>query len=483
MNRKKFLADYSFNLLRVFLNLGLPVFVLPYVLNRIGPENYGVFSYTNSVISYFTMVAVLGIPDHASRTIASLKDPKDISQAASEIWALQILSVTLVLIIFYTAFYPLVSARYRSVYFLLSLLLGCNYFNLDWFYHGRLDFKFMSMRAIFFKALNAIALVLFIKEGDNYFKYALITVLTSFANGVVSLFRFLPHIRFRNLTLRKHLRPVIVLFGLSLTTLINNNIDKTLTGMLVGPLYVGYYAIGYRLSMLIQQLFTALNHIIYPRVAASLAEKDHKGVENLIRLNMNYIALLALPVVLGIFLYGEEIITLLFKAEMLPATGALTILSGAVPIIAVLNVVKRHILLPRKQDKQLLLLSSLTVLSNISLNLILVPPYYHLGAAGATVVAEGVGLAWGLLLAYRKFNVNLFNLNQLRYLLSAPVLFLPYGLIPPGAWGLPSGALLFLKILVSIILYLLLVLLLRDELVYGKISKVFFKKYLTGGKG
>lgn len=478
MNKKKLFSDYIFNLMRVFMNIGLPIFVLPYVLNRIGPENYGVFTYTNSVISYFTMIAVLGIPDHASRTIAALTDHDEIVKTTSEIWTLQIISVTLTQIIFYTAFYPFVSEEYKSVYLILSLIIGANYFNVEWFYHGRLNFKYMSVRAITFKILNAIALVLFIREGDDYFKYALIATITSLGNGVVNLFGLLPYIRFRNLDLKKHIKPIIVLFGLSLTAMINNNIDKTLTGKLVGPLYVGFYAIGYRLSMLVQQLFSALNHIIYPRIAASLAEKNEKQIENLIRFNMNYIMLFSIPIILGMALYGRDVIILLFEPEMLPATGALIILSGAIPIIAILNVIRRHILLPRKLDKTLILISIITICTNVCLNLIFVPRYFHIGAAGATVVAEGIGLIFGLVYIEKRFKIKLFRWNQLRYLVSTPILLLPYFLIPAELPALPSILVLFIKIVVSILMYLILVILLRDELLYGKIFKKVISKLL-----
>ena len=61
MKKKKILSDYVFTLFRNALNVVIPLITLPFVLNRIGAENYGVFTYANSIVSYFTMIAVLGI--------------------------------------------------------------------------------------------------------------------------------------------------------------------------------------------------------------------------------------------------------------------------------------------------------------------------------------------------------------------------------------------------------------------------------------
>ena len=131
-------------MIRMILNIGLPVITLPYVLNRIGPENYGIFSYVNSIISYFCMVAVLGIPEYAAREIARNKSYPDIDKTASEVYAIQFISVSLVLISFWLIFYSLFSTEYKPVYKILSILIFTNYFNVEWFYVGHQRFRFMS---------------------------------------------------------------------------------------------------------------------------------------------------------------------------------------------------------------------------------------------------------------------------------------------------------------------------------------------------
>ncbi|OQY35526.1 MAG: hypothetical protein B6241_01080 [Spirochaetaceae bacterium 4572_59] len=257
LNKKKLFSDYLFNLSRMILNIGLPIITLPFVLNRIGPENYGIFSFSNSIISYFTLAAILGIPDYASRAIARLEDRESIKQTASEIFAIQFISVSIALILFFAVFYPLAPLEYKAVFQILSIMIGACYFNTEWFFIGRQKFKYIALRSMIVKLLNVAAILLIIRDGDNSYKYALIVALTNLGNGIVNIAGTLPYLRFKNLELKQHLRPIMILFGLSITGLINTNIDKTLTGALVGPLYVGYYAVGFRLTRIIQQLFSA----------------------------------------------------------------------------------------------------------------------------------------------------------------------------------------------------------------------------------
>ncbi|MBF9017767.1 MULTISPECIES: oligosaccharide flippase family protein [unclassified Oceanispirochaeta] len=466
MNKKKLFSDYLFNLLRMMMNIGIPIITLPFVLRRIGAENYGAFSYTNSIITYFTMAAVMGIPDYGARSIAKLNKKNDIIQTSSEIFTIQMASVSLSLFIFYTVFYPLAAEEYKKTFLVLSIIIISNLMNIEWFYIGTQRFKFMSLRATIFKVGNALAMILLIKPGDQAEKYALIIALTSLGNGLVNLTGFIPFLRFKELKLRKHIKPILILFGLSITSIINGNIDKTLTGYLAGPLYVGYYAVGFRLTRIVQQIFTSLNHIIFPRITSYLAQNDEKQTEKLIRFNMDYILLLSSPILLGLSLYAERIIILLFEKELQPATGSFIILTGTVPVIAILNVIRRHILLPRDKEKVLIVLSLVTTAVNVVGNVAFVPQYKHIAAAAVTLAAEGMGMFYGLYYIRKKFNIHLFHPGQLKYLFSTLILFLPYYLGYLLSPYVANLILLLLQISLSIVLYFATLYLIKDDFFY-----------------
>ena len=330
-------------------------------------------------------------------------------------------------------------------------------------------------RAIVFKILNVAALLLSINDGDNSYKYALITALTSLGNGLINFFGFLPHLKFQKMDIRKHVKPIFIIFSLSVTGMINANIDKTLTGMLVGPLYVGYYALGFRLSRLIQQLFTALNGIIYPRIMSYLARNDEIQTKKLIGFNMDYILMLSCPIVLGILLYGDDIISLLFEAEMQPAIPSLLILTFTVPIQAIRRLIRQQILLPRDKEQVILILVIASVLSNVLFTFLLVPKYQHVGAAVATLIVEIIGLLVSLIYIRKMFFLNIFSFGHLKYIIASPVLLLPYLLIVRQPLSV-SG--LIIIVLFSIIIYFIALFLIQDNLFYKMIRKYGIRKKL-----
>ncbi len=479
MNKKKLLTDYIFNLLRMIVNIGLPVIILPFVINRIGPENYGIFAYTNSIVSYFTMAALLGIPDYAFRIIsrknALSEHRNELCKTVTEILSIQFISVSIALLLYFAAFYSFFSIEYKPIFLIFSILIASGYLNTEWFYLGRQKFKYIALRSMLIKMLNAAVIILVIKDGDNSYKYVLITVLTSLANGLVNIIGVIPFIRFKNLSIKQHIKPIMVLFGLAITGLINSSIDKTLIGILVGPIYVGYYAVGFRLSRVVQQIFSSLNNIVFPRVTALLATDDKKQSDKLIRFSMDYIFMFSFPMILGLVLYAKDIITIFFKAELVPAVYSLIILAGTVPVIAILGVIRRHVLLSRDKDSILIVLSLITTLTNIAINLILVPHYKHVGAAVATLFAESAGMIFGMIYIYNKFNILLLYTSQLKYLLATPVIFIPWWVSKYHLVYSNTFFTLLLNIGLSAILYFIILFIIRDDIFYRYTKKYLFK--------
>ena len=55
------------------LSACMPLITAPYLARKLGAEQLGVFSYTTSVVMYFTLIAMLGTVNYGTRSIASAK--------------------------------------------------------------------------------------------------------------------------------------------------------------------------------------------------------------------------------------------------------------------------------------------------------------------------------------------------------------------------------------------------------------------------
>ena len=64
-----------------------PLITFPYITRVLLPEGNGKIAFANSVINYFSMFAMLGIPTYGIRTCAQVRDDKEqMSKTAQEIW-------------------------------------------------------------------------------------------------------------------------------------------------------------------------------------------------------------------------------------------------------------------------------------------------------------------------------------------------------------------------------------------------------------
>ena len=97
-----------FNNIYQIFNLLIPLILAPYISRVLTPAGVGIKSYTNTYVTYFTMIASLGTIEYGTREIARVRD--DPLKLSSTFWEIEILTLfsTLVSIvgwIFLASFY------------------------------------------------------------------------------------------------------------------------------------------------------------------------------------------------------------------------------------------------------------------------------------------------------------------------------------------------------------------------------------------
>lgn len=98
MKRKSLKINAFLNGLKTFLNFLFPLITFPYVSRVLSVEEIGKYNFSNSLISYFLLLAALGIDKYAIREGAKYRDNKEkFSSFASEIFQIYVNSDTTML--------------------------------------------------------------------------------------------------------------------------------------------------------------------------------------------------------------------------------------------------------------------------------------------------------------------------------------------------------------------------------------------------
>ena len=73
-NIMKVIKNYLYNLSYQILTIILPIITVPYVTRIFTSEDLGNYGFYNSIVSYFSLFAMLGIGLYGTKQIASARD-------------------------------------------------------------------------------------------------------------------------------------------------------------------------------------------------------------------------------------------------------------------------------------------------------------------------------------------------------------------------------------------------------------------------
>ena len=229
----KSLAKNSlYNIIYQALMLVFPMITSMYVSRIILEDGVGKVAYAQNIVSYFTALAATGFPAYGIREIAKVSDnQKEKNKSFSEMFLLNAAATTLAAALYIVLIF-FVPAMKNNLYLYLStgLLIILNYANIDWLYQGLEEYEYIMKRSCIVKILSLTALFLFVRSREDYVNYALITSMGTACNNLFNIYhsRKLVKITFRNLELRRHVRPLLILTAAAFLGSIYNKIDVTM---------------------------------------------------------------------------------------------------------------------------------------------------------------------------------------------------------------------------------------------------------------
>lgn len=103
--KKKSLALNAFlNSLRSVLNIIFPLITFPYISRKLTVEGIGIYNFSSSIVSYFLMIAALGISGYVIREGAKYRNNKDkIERFSSEVFTINMASTLVAYVLLFYA--------------------------------------------------------------------------------------------------------------------------------------------------------------------------------------------------------------------------------------------------------------------------------------------------------------------------------------------------------------------------------------------
>ena len=373
------------------LSVCMPLITAPYLARRLGAEQLGVFSFTTSVVAYFTLAAMLGTLNYGTRTIASVKgDRVRRDEAFSAIFLFQ-LAMTLAALAAYLVYLVFFCTSNRTIAWLQGIALLSCLLDINWLFFGVEDFQITVTRSMVIKILSVVLILLLVKQQSDLWKYTLIMLGATFLSNAI-LFLYLP----RYATLRKvslaqikaHIRPNLVLFVPLLAMTVYHTMDKTMLGLLSTYEQSGFYYNSDKVVQIPLVIINGVGTVMLPRMSALLAEGRQAEADRLFMTTMEGIAVTGVALACGIAAVAKEFVPFFFGAGYDPCILITIVFTPILLIKGFSSIARTQYLIPMKMERDFTVSVVGGAVVNLVLNLLLIPRHGALGAAVATVIAE-----------------------------------------------------------------------------------------------
>jgi len=246
---------------------------------------------------------------------------------------------------------------------------------------------------------------------------------------------------------RKLLFFSIPLLAVSTLNMIMHWTDTLILGYYKTPDIVGLYNGAVPLARLIPVTLISVGFIYVPIASKLFSRNLLSEIGRMYQVLTKWIFSFTLPVILIFILFPETVLNFLFGIEYIPAASTLRLLSFGFIIHISLGLNSLTLLVMGK-TRFLMIASSLGVISNVVLNVALIPNFGIVGAAFASLVAYWIINIFNSTKLYRISKIHPFTRNYVKPLvISIMLLSLIYGFayfVKIEFWMLPIFLFLFL---------------------------------------
>lgn len=384
----KVLKNYAYNLSYQLLVIILPIITTPYVTRVFSSNDLGTYGYFNSIVTYFILLATLGVANYGTKEISSHR--KDIRKNFWGIYTLQF-GATCLSILLYIILCFAFSFMQNPVAYILGLSLLSKGMDISWLFQGLEDFRKITVRNITVKLVGVVSIFLFVKTpGDLYLYVSLLTVFELL--GQLSMWfptrEFIgkPHLDL--CYAKKHLKPVILLFLPQIAISLYVTLDRTMLGALASTTDVGIYDQALKLVNILLTLVTSLGSVMLPRVSNLLSTGDKKSVNRMNQLSFLIYNLVIFPTIAGMLIINNDFVKFFLGKDFQEAKYAIAIMIFRMFFIGWTNIMGIQILIPHNKNKEFLTSTTVPAIISVGLNLLLLPEFGYIGAAIVSVLTE-----------------------------------------------------------------------------------------------
>lgn len=457
------------------LNLLFPLITFPYVSKILSVEGIGQYNFAQAAVSYFSLIAGLGISSYAIREGAKYREnKKDFNIFASEVLLCNVIStiIAYLLLALCMIFVGKLKA-YAALIWVFSIQIVFTTIGIEWLYSIYEEYEYITIRSIVFKIVSIVLIFVFVRDSGDTINYAAITVFASAGSNVLNLIHSKEYFQIVKVHIKdctRHLKPILVIFASNIAIMIYVYSDTTMLGFMQTDYEVGIYSVSVKIYNIVKNLLSSVLIVSIPRLSMYYGSGKIKEFKSTAQKVYDSITALVMPAVIGLLCVSEQVVLVISGEAYISAQSSLRILCIALLFCIYGWFFSQCVLMPAKKEKIILIATCVSATVNIGLNFCLIPIWKENAAAFTTFVAEFIMFFVCVIYGLKIAKIKLLNKNMIGVLTGCVGIVCVCRVVL--SFNYDAAIQLIGAVAVSGIVYGLILILFRNEIVWTVLRKV-----------
>ena len=390
---RKYFANTSWLLGERVLRMVVSLFVGIYVARYLGPEGFGLLSYTLSFVWLFSSLASFGLDDILVREL--VQSPEKRNNLLGTVFWLKVcgtavMGTTIALVLQF-------KVEDQQTYWMIALITFGFLFQatnvVDFYFQSQVQSKFAVRAQAFQLLVTSIFKIYLVWNQAELIWFAFALMLDQAVVAALFLLvyhwkiEWFPFFSFRWIQAKKLMRDAWPLIFAGMVVSVYMKIDQVMLKEMLDEKAVGVYAAAVKLCEAWYFVPTAVMASLFPAVIEARKKSEtlyYERVQNLYDLMVWASVAVALPTTL----LADWVILILYGTDFQEAADVLRIYIWA-SVFVTLGIASSKWLVAENLQRYLFYITALGAVLNIICNFWLIPIYGIKGAAFATLVTQG----------------------------------------------------------------------------------------------
>lgn len=433
LSYQKFAKDVGFiGAVQVLTSLGT-FFLLPIITKTLGTYDYGLWAQINTTVSLISPLALMGLSMGFVRFLSSETETKIIREAVYSILFFVTISGLLASFLLYTLAEPLATFGFKdphATYFiqagsLLILLSVIESISLFYFriFRQIQTFSYLTL----FETFGKLFFILFLlKMGYGLLGIIAATLLVQGSIFLISLLMIISQIGFvipRFTYIKEYLQFSLPLTPNSLVRWITESSDRYMVTYFLGLRSVGVYSAACSIGSLIQLFVSSLQLILLPELSKLFDENKMDEVRIYMSHSLRYFLLISIPAVFGLSALAKPLLGILTTEDFLSGWFVIPITAFSGLLAGIFQIFVNTMLLI-KQTKTTTYINIVAAVSNVLINLLLIPSIGIVGASLSTLFSYFLMAVLCMHISLKHFKLDFYLHDIAKSVLSSITMYL-----------------------------------------------------------